>query len=217
MRLTKIASVTIAIFLILTPLTAQQSTAPLTNADVVKMVKAGLAETTIVAAIAAHDTQFDLSSSGLQALSQGGVSSKVIRAMLAADAKKKNAVEAAQNSTPAQDSSAAQGSDSNASSGMGPQGMGPQGMSPQGMPQGMSPDQMQQMQQMMNNMPPEMRERMQSSMAQRNTRRSAKGGGSAGSANSIPSHGGVPVPMDSALYTSFMRLKTQPGYHITWS
>jgi len=209
MRLAKIASVTIAIFLILTPLTAQQSNAPLTNADVVKMVKAGLAETTIVAAIAAHDTQFDLSSTGLQALNQGGVSSKVIRAMLAADAKKKNAVEAAQNSTPAQDSSAAQGSDSNASS-----GMGAQGMSPQGMPQGMSPDQTQQMQQMMNQMPPEMRERMQASMAQRNAKRSGKGGGSAGSANSIPSHGGVPVPLDSVLYTSFIRLKTQPGYHM---
>jgi hypothetical protein len=82
------------------------------------------------------------------------------------------------------------------------------------MPQGMSPDQMQQMQQMMNNMPPEMRERMQASMAQRNAKRSARGGGSAGSANSIPSHGGVPVPMDSALYTSFTRLKTQPGYHM---
>ena len=95
MRLTKIASVTIAIFLILTALPAQQNAAPLTNADVMKMVKAGLAETTIVAAIAANDTQFDLSSTGLQSLNQAGVSSKVIRAMLAADAKKKNAAERA--------------------------------------------------------------------------------------------------------------------------
>ena len=87
-------------------------------------------------------------------------------------------------------------------------------MSPQGMPPGMSPDQMQQMQQMMNNMPPEMRERMQASMAQRNARRSGAGGGSARSANSIPSHAGVPVPLDSALYTSFTRLKAQPGYHM---
>jgi hypothetical protein len=209
MRLTKIASVTIAIFLILTPLTAQQNNAPLTNADVIKMVKAGLAETTIVSAIGANDTQFDLSSTGLQSLNQAGVGSKVIRAMLAADAKKKNAAEAAQNSTPAQDSSSAQGSAAGASS-----GMSPQGMSPQGMPQGMSPDQTQQMQQMMANMPPEMQARMQASMAQRNARRSGKGGGSAGSANSIPSRGGVPVPMDSVLYTSFMRLKTQPGYHM---
>ncbi len=71
-----------------------------------------------------------------------------------------------------------------------------------------------QMQQMMNNMPPEMRERMQASMAQRNARQVRKGGGSASSANSIPSHAGVPVPLDSALYTSFTRLKTQPGYHM---
>jgi hypothetical protein len=173
------------------------------------MVKAGLAETTIVSAIGANDTQFDLSSTGLQSLNQAGVGSKVIRAMLAADAKKKNAAEAAQNSTPAQDSSSAQRSAAGASS-----GMSPQGMSPQGMPQGMSPDQTQQMQQMMANMPPEMQARMQASMAQRNARRSGKGGGSAGSANSIPSRGGVPVPMDSVLYTSFMRLKTQPGYHM---
>jgi hypothetical protein len=206
MRLTKIVSVTIVIFLILTSLPAQQNTAPLTNADVIKMVKAGTAESTITAAIAANDSQFDLSSTGLQSLSQAGVSSKVIRAMLAADAKKKSAAEAAQNSTPAPSAPTTQDSTPNASSGTGPQGMSPQGM------QGMSPDQMQQMQQMMNNMPPEMRERMQASMAPRNARRSGKGGGSA--ANSIPSHAGVPVPMDSALYTSFMRLKTQPGYHM---
>jgi hypothetical protein len=212
MRLTKLSHALVTVFsailLAATALTAQQKN-PLTNADVIKMVKTGMAESTITAAIAAHDTQFDLSSTGLQTLGQAGVSSKVIRAMLAAESKKKDAAAAAENSTPAQAAPATQESAPDASS-----GMGPQGMSPQGMPQGMSPDQMQQMQQMMNNMPPEMRERMQASMAQRNARRSARGGGSAGSASSIPSHGGVPVPMDSALYTSFTRLKTQPGYHM---
>jgi hypothetical protein len=202
MRLTKLAGVLVTVFLAVIALTAQQKN-PLTNNDVIKMVKAGMAESTIAAAIAANDTQFDLSSTGLQSLSQAGVTSKVIRAMLAAESKKKDAAEAAQNSTPAQGSSTAQPSVTDASSGTAPQGMSPQGM---------SPDQMQQMQQMMNNMPPEMRERMQASMAQRNARRSARGGG--GAANSIPSHAGVPVPMDSALYTSFMRLKTQPGYHM---
>ncbi len=206
MRLLKVVSVVV---LTVTVLAAQQKN-PLTNADVIKMVKAGMAESTIAAAIAANDTQFDLSSTGLQALNQAGVSSKVIRAMLAAEAKKKDAAAAAaENSAPAQDSQPATPSASDASS-----GTAPQGMSPQGMPQGMSPDQMQQMQQMMNNMPPEMRARMQTSMAQRNAKRSARGGGSAGSANSIPSHAGVPVPIDSALYTSFIRLKTQPGYHM---
>ena len=204
MQVPRFASVILAIFLAVSTFAAQQQS-PLTNADVIKMVKAGMAESTITAAIAANDTQFDLSSTGLQSLNQAGVSSKVIRAMLAADAKKKNAAEAAQNSAPAPSAATTQDSTPNASSGTEPQGMSPQGM------QGMSPDQMQQMQQMMNNMPPEMRERMQASMAQRNARRSGKGGGSA---NSIPSHGGVPVPLDSALYTSFMRLKTQPGYHM---
>jgi hypothetical protein len=209
MRLLKLSIFVGALFLSTTILTAQQNNAPLTNIDVVKMVKAGTPEATIVNAIATRDIQFDLSSAGLQALSQAGVSSKVVRAMLAAESKKKDAAAAAENSTPAQSATTMQGSAPDTSS-----GMGPQGMSSQGMPQGMSPDQMPQMQQMMANMPPEMRERMQASMAQRNARRSGAGGGSARSANSIPSHTGVPVPMDSALYTSFMRLKTQPGYHM---
>jgi len=197
MRLLKVLSVVV---LTVIALTAQQKS-PLTNSDVVKMVKAGMAETTIVAAIAANDTQFDLTSTGLQTLNQAGVSSKVIRAMLAAEAKKKDAAAAAENSTAAQDSSTAQASASDASS----------GMSPQGMPPGMSSDSMAQM---MANMPPEVRARMQASMAQRNARRSGRGGGSAGFANSIPSHAGVPVPLDSPLYASFTRLKTQPGYRM---
>ncbi len=191
-----------SILLAVTVLSAQQKN-PLTNADVIKMVKAGMAENTIVAAIAADDTQFDLSSTGLQSLGQAGVSSKVIRAMLAAESKKKDAAAATENAAAASNANPTQDSTPDASSGM-----------TQGMPQGMSPDQMQQMQQMMANMPPEMRERMQASMAQRNARRSARGGGSAGPANSIPAHAGVIVPLDSALYTSFIRLKTQPGYHM---
>jgi hypothetical protein len=208
MQLRKCASVVLAILLTLPTLYAQQ-TNPLTNADVIKMVKAGTPDATIANAIAtASDTQFDLSSTGLQMLGQAGVSSKVIRAMLAAESKKKDAAAAAENSLPAQEASATQGSAPDASSGSGSQGM----------PTGMSADQMQQMQQMMNNMPPEMRARMQASMAARNAARSERGGGSAGgsarSANSIPSHAGVPVPLDSPLYASFLRLKTQPGYRM---
>jgi hypothetical protein len=204
MRLMKLFCALIAVLaatvLALTALSAQQKS-PMTNADVIKMVKTGMTDSNIASAIAASDTQFDLSSTGLQGLNEAGVSSKVIRAMLAAESRKKDAAAAAENSTPAQDAATPQGSAPDASS----------AMTPQGMPQGISADQMQQMQQMMNNMPPEMRERMQASMAQRNARRSGRG---AGSANSIPSHAGVPVPMDSALYTSFARLKTQPGYHM---
>ena len=68
MRVRKLASVAVVIFLTVTALAAEQKN-PLTNSDVVKMVKAGLAEPTIVAAIAANDTQFDLSSAGLQSVS----------------------------------------------------------------------------------------------------------------------------------------------------
>jgi hypothetical protein len=168
MRLLKLTVLLGALLLSAASLTAQQNNPPLTNSDVVKMVKAGTPDANIVNAIATRDTQFDLSATGLQTLNQAGVSSKVVRAMLAAESKKKDAAAAAENSTPAQDATATQGSASDASS-----GMGPQGMSPQGMPQGMSPDQMQQM---MANMPPEMRERMQASMAQRNARRSGGGG-----------------------------------------
>ena len=119
MRLTNLSYALVTVFavilLVVTALTAQQKN-PLTNADVIKMVKAGLAETTIVAAIAANDTQFDLSSTGLQTLNQAGVSSKVIRAMLAAEAKKKSAAEAVENSAASQAAPTAQNSD--ASSGM---------------------------------------------------------------------------------------------------
>ena len=96
-----------SILLAVTVLAAQQK-GPLTNADVIKMVKAGMAESTIVAAIAANDTQFDLSSTGLQSLGQAGVSSKVIRAMLAAESKKKDAAAAAENSAGAQAAPATQ-------------------------------------------------------------------------------------------------------------
>jgi hypothetical protein len=202
MHLLKSASIALAILLLLPALSAQQAN-PLTNADVIKMVKAGTPDATIANAIAtASDTQFDLSSAGLQMLGQAGVSSKVIRAMLAAESKKKDAAAAAENSTAAQSAPSTQNSSTDA----------PSGMSSQGMPPGMSADQMQQMQQMMNSMSPEMRARMQASLAARNATRSGRGGGS--SANSIPTHSGVPVPLDSPLYTSFTRLKTQPGYRM---
>ena len=204
-RVSKLASIVVVVLLTLPALTAQQK-GPLTNADVIKMVKSGLAETTIVATIAARDTQFDLSSSGLQSLGQAAVSSKVIRAMLAAESKKKNAAAAAETAAAAPNANTTQDSAPDMS------GMNPQGMSPPGMQQGMSSEQMQQM---MASMPPEMRERMQASMAQRNAPgRSRRGGGPGGSASSIPAHAGVTVPLDSALYTSFMRLKTQPGYRM---
>ena len=71
---------------------SQQNTpAPLTNDSIVKMVKGGLAEPTIVSAIEASDVQFDVSADGLIALKQAGISDTVIQAMIAAQSKKHDA------------------------------------------------------------------------------------------------------------------------------
>ncbi len=111
-------AVSTAILLSAAPSISQQQPR-LSNTDIVKMVKGGMADSAITSAIAASDTQFDLSSSGLQTLSQAGVSSRVIRAMLAANAKKNSAPTSAQDSTPAQNST-------DESSGANAEGMTPQ-------------------------------------------------------------------------------------------
>ena len=69
----------------------QGAPAPLTNASIVKMVKGGLAEPTIVSAIEASDVQFDVSPDGLIALKQAGISDTLIQVMIAAQAKKHDA------------------------------------------------------------------------------------------------------------------------------
>jgi hypothetical protein len=60
----------------------------LTNAEIVKMVRAGLQESTILSVIAASDSDFDVSVDGLLALKEEGVSAPVMDAMLAAKTKK---------------------------------------------------------------------------------------------------------------------------------
>jgi hypothetical protein len=189
MRRPKLTILAVALLLSGAILAAQQNNAPLTNNDVVKMVVSGMPETTIVNAIAANDTQFDLSASGLQSLSAAGVSSKVVRAMLAAESKKKDAAAPRENTaTP------------DTSSGQTP---------PAGMPDmaqmGISP-------QMLAQMPPAARARMEAAMA----RRRGPGGGGASAGPSVPSSSrpGIPVPLDSPLYTSFMRLQAQSGYRM---
>ena len=57
--------------------------APMTNDDVIKMVKGGLGEATVIQAIDGADTKFDTSADGLLKLKQGGVSDAVIQRMLA--------------------------------------------------------------------------------------------------------------------------------------
>ena len=68
----KLINVTVVVFLTVTVLAAQQKN-PLTNADVIKMVKSGLAETTIAAAIAAKDTGLPLRIEMVDASGAGGI------------------------------------------------------------------------------------------------------------------------------------------------
>lgn len=70
---------------------AQQNGKPLTNQDVISMVKSALPDSVILSAIKASDTDFDISSTGLIALKKAAVSAKVMEAMLDAVGNKKNA------------------------------------------------------------------------------------------------------------------------------
>jgi hypothetical protein len=63
--------------------TSGQSVAPLTNASVVKLVRAGFREKTVIAIIAARPVNFDLTPERLIELKKSGVSEHVILAMIA--------------------------------------------------------------------------------------------------------------------------------------
>lgn len=88
---------------------AQNAAKPLTNDDVVAMVKGGLAEGTIINAIGAQDSSFDVSAMALIKLKQQGVSAKVMDAMLAAANKQHAAAPAPVAAQPAAASAAAPG------------------------------------------------------------------------------------------------------------
>src|SRR4051812_17296788 len=60
-----------------------QSVEPLTNASVVKLVRAGFREKTVIAIIAARPVKFDLTPERLIELKKSGVSEHVILAMIA--------------------------------------------------------------------------------------------------------------------------------------
>jgi len=79
---------------------AQNNAKPLTNDDVIAMVKGGLPETTVINAINAQESNFDVSATALIKLKQQGVNSKIMDAMLAA-ANKKHSAATAPASTPA--------------------------------------------------------------------------------------------------------------------
>jgi outer membrane lipoprotein SlyB len=57
--------------------------APMTNDDVIKMVKGGLGEATVIQAIEGAEAGFDTSPDGLVKLKQGGVSDNVIQRIIA--------------------------------------------------------------------------------------------------------------------------------------
>jgi hypothetical protein len=63
----------------------------LSNQDICNMVKQGFSEDVIVAMIDANDTEFDVSLPGLTALKEAGISSKIMEAMLKAEARKRAA------------------------------------------------------------------------------------------------------------------------------
>ncbi|HLM55550.1 MAG TPA: hypothetical protein VK422_05435, partial [Pyrinomonadaceae bacterium] len=62
---------------------AQGSEAPLTNSAVVKLVRAGFSEKTVIAIIRSRPSRFELSAERLIELKKGGVGERVILAMLA--------------------------------------------------------------------------------------------------------------------------------------
>ena len=66
-----------------------QNTKPLTNADVLRMSKKGIAENVIVTAIETNESEFDTSVDAIIQLHDGGVSSTVIAAMQNAQKRKK--------------------------------------------------------------------------------------------------------------------------------
>lgn len=56
--------------------------APMTNDDVIKMVKGGLGEATVIQAINGSEPKFDTSPDGLVKLKQGGVNDRIIQQIL---------------------------------------------------------------------------------------------------------------------------------------
>jgi len=100
MRIPRLVRVLLALLLFVTGVAAQQKNPALTNDDILKMVKGGLQETTVLNAITANETDFDVSAKALLDLKQAGISDKIIDAMLGAEAKKRNAASPASASVP---------------------------------------------------------------------------------------------------------------------
>lgn len=68
--------------LLLLALPLLAAAAPMTNDDVIKLVRSGLSEATILQAIQGSEPYFDTSSDGLVRLRQGGVNDRIIQQVL---------------------------------------------------------------------------------------------------------------------------------------
>ena len=92
----------IALLITLLTLNAAPQTAskPLTNDDVISLLKGGLEEGTVISAIKSQPSQFDLSAPALLKLKQDGVSSQVMDAMMATPSAHQNAAASATSGTP---------------------------------------------------------------------------------------------------------------------
>jgi hypothetical protein len=80
----KLASTIGCVLLLCAPFVSLAQQKPLTNADVINMVKGGLAESIIISAIQVNPANYDVSPTALLALKKAGVTSKEQDAMLAA-------------------------------------------------------------------------------------------------------------------------------------
>jgi hypothetical protein len=82
----RICAYLLIILVVTTGLLAQSSKKPLTNADVIDMVQAGLGESTVLLVIKNSGTNFDTSPQALIELKKKGVSQSIMDAMLSAGA-----------------------------------------------------------------------------------------------------------------------------------
>lgn len=96
----RLISIVFTLLLTLNAAAQNAGSKPLTNDDVVSLLKGGLEEGTVISAMKSQPTQFDLSASALLKLKQEGVGSKVMDAMMASPAPQNVAATAAASGTP---------------------------------------------------------------------------------------------------------------------
>jgi hypothetical protein len=89
-----------SVILLCVAVSAQQAPQKLVNDDIIKMTREGFSEGVIVAVIEQSVPAFDVSVSALTALKDAGVSSKVMEAMLKAEAGKHSSSESPRATAP---------------------------------------------------------------------------------------------------------------------